>query len=214
MNINTKSYWDTRFRCGDWESRGGRRQTRFFARALARHADIPRDYSGVLLDFGCGLGDAIPVYHRWFPGAKLIGMDVSEEAIAKCRERYGQLAEFYAGDNEKVPKVGIIVASNVFEHFSGDEIIARQLLTRCRDLFILVPYRETLAAGTEHVNSYDESSFESFDVKQRRVFGCPDGGWARWVDIHLKNVLRPLFRRPRAHRMEQILFHLVNSAAR
>jgi SAM-dependent methyltransferase len=215
MNINTKAYWDGRFGSGDWEENGGRKQTRSFALGMVKQLELPRTFAGSILDFGCGLGDALPVYRRHFPNAKLIGMDVSDQAVRKCQASYGGIAEFLVGDHTSVPEVDAILASNVLEHLTNDEDIAACLLGRCRDLFIQVPYRQVLVPGGEHVNAYDESAFHSLGVHCYRVFACPgwsEYGWSRWVNLHLRNVHRALVGVPRAPRSKQILYHLVNAS--
>ena len=68
-NINTKTYWDKRFSTGDWEDKEGRRQTKGFTQSQMRHIDIDKNFNATLLDFGCGLGDAIPVYRKYYPKA-------------------------------------------------------------------------------------------------------------------------------------------------
>lgn len=215
-NINTKSYWDERFKSGDWEDKSGRTQTQNFAISQVRHFKIPADFSGSILDFGCALGDAIPVYKKYFPLAKLYGMDISEEAVAKCREKYGHLATFFQGSHETAPDVDIIIASNVFEHLSDDKNIARQLLKKCKELFIVVPYNEDLKRSiSEHINTYQQNSFKSVSNNYTTTVFASRGwtqyGWDLYVDIYLKNLFRPLFSKDRIHRYFQIMFHFKNS---
>ncbi|MCW5558497.1 MAG: hypothetical protein KIT22_11790, partial [Verrucomicrobiae bacterium] len=93
-NINTREYWDARFASGDWELKDGRSQTAGFARAQIPRFGIPDDFAGTLVDFGCGLGDSFPLYRRQFPRARLVGVEISESAVASCQSRYGGLAEF------------------------------------------------------------------------------------------------------------------------
>ena len=83
MNINTKEYWDRRFSTEDWENKSGRQQTRSFAEEQCKRLDVPKSFNGVITDFGCGLGDAMPVYKKFFPQAVLRGYDLSTEAISK-----------------------------------------------------------------------------------------------------------------------------------
>lgn len=94
MNINTKNYWENRFATGDWEDKLGRNQTRQFAETQKQYLKIAPGFSGTLLDFGCGLGDAMPIYRTAYPHASLIGMDISEAACRKCKEKYGSFAHF------------------------------------------------------------------------------------------------------------------------
>lgn len=169
MNINTKAYWEERFASGDWEEQHGRLQTRSFAKAQVKYFKIPPSFDGTILDFGCGLGDAIPVYRSAFPNARFIGVDISDSAIDLCRRRYGHIAQFIQGDHTSVPLADIIIASNVFEHLDNDREVAAHLLGKCKDLYIIVPYKEETAPGAEHVNSYDENYFWSVGEYDRCI---------------------------------------------
>jgi len=208
ININTKSYWDNRFSNGDWESKNGRNQTMEFAKSQVSLLDIPKDFSGSILDFGCGLGDAFPIYKDVYPNAKLIGLDLSEKAIEKCRTKYGEIAEFISGDYMVVPKVDIIITSNVFEHLSNDKAISSHLKKQCDVLYIVVPYREVITQVCEHVNSYDENSFKDLNLQFYKIFitrGYSQYGFSLLIDVHLKNILRPLIGRRMVKRSKQIL---------
>lgn len=211
-NINTPEYWDQRFGSGDWENKGGREQTAGFVLSFVGHLRIPRNFNGLLLDFGCGLGDALPVLHEHFPQARLMGLDVSSAAVERCHATYGHLACFVVGDAASAPRADIILASNVLEHLSGDEEAAALLLRKCRELYVIVPYREKLVEGGEHVNRYDEQSFARLGVAECTVFaarGWSQFGWERWVDLYAKNLLRPLLGKPTVKRRLQIIYRLV-----
>jgi hypothetical protein len=157
----------------------------------------------------------MPVYRRAFPKARLVGVDISSTGIERCREMYGQIAEFIAGDHTAVPHVDIIIASNVCEHLTHDEEIAAHLLARCDRLFVIVPYRETIAAGSEHVNHYDENSFPKLCCRRHTVFAAP--GWSEygqrlWYQIWLKNIGRKMLRRPTVQRSMQVLFEFTRES--
>lgn len=213
MEINSKNYWDERFRSGDWKSVGGSEQTRSFAEKQVRFFRLPRSFGGIILDFGCGLGDAIPEYRARYPRATLIGMDLSDEAIKECRAKFGALAEFRVGDHREVPQVDVIVASNVIEHLTDDEEVVRILISRCSVLYVIVPYLE-LNRIPEHVHTYSRHSFKDLGPVWTRIFAVQ--GWSqyglrtRWTNIYLKNMLRPLFGRKIVRRRRQILFQFSN----
>lgn len=214
-NPNTEGYWDERFASGDWEAHAGRSQTAQFAQGQIPHFRIPSDFEGSILDFGCGLGDGVPIYHQAFPKARMRGMDISQAAVDKCRQRYGDIAEFEQGIATDVADVDVIIASNVFEHLSHDRDIARALLSRCKELYIVVPYAERLRPGGEHVNSYTESYFDDVAPSETTVFHCPgwtQEGWDLWWNIHLKNVIRPLVGKPTVRRGKQIMFRFTPGA--
>jgi len=210
MNVNTKEYWDGRFSSGDWESKLGRNQTRYFAKAQVKYFRISRDFTGSILDFGCGLGDAFPIYRRAYPRARLLGMDLSEVAVDMCNRRYGDLARFMQGGHAQVPEVDVIISSNVFEHLDRDIEVARYLLTRCTDLYITVPYKQNLEGDPEHVNTYDEHHFRQLGEYNCSVFRSDGWGprrWDLWFHIHAKNLIRPLLGKNIRTPLRQVMFH-------
>ncbi len=95
-NINTKEYWEKRF-LQDWK-KGGSFQTKKYAEENIKYLDIKTDFNGEILDFGCALGDAIPIYSNAFPNARLKGVDISEEAIKSCKNKYNKYADFLCAD--------------------------------------------------------------------------------------------------------------------
>lgn len=215
MNINTREYWDERFASGDWERKQGRSQTADFAAAQVPYlvAALGHEFSGTLLDFGCGCGDAFPVYRRAFPDSKLIGSDIASTAIDKARASYGDIGTFLVGTEREVPDVDVIVTSNVLEHLTDDRHIVRILRSKCHDLFITVPHREVLAVDgrSEHVNSYTDDSFAELGVNARHVFHCP--GWQQvgfelWREVYFKNIVRFVLGRPTRRRKRQVMFHI------
>jgi len=214
-NINTKEYWEERFSSGDWEEKGGRWQTKSFAKGQVSHLKIPRDFAGAIVDFGCGLGDAAQVYKKAFPGAELVGVDISQAAIDMCRKRYGSMATFIQGDYQAVPCADVIIASNVLEHLSGDVEIARNLMLRCDSLYIIVPYKEW-PLSPEHVNTYDENYYSILGAYDWQIFTCK--GWSQrglelWYHVYFKNIHRLLSGGQACRRGMQIMFHLKGSVS-
>ena len=217
MKINSKNFWNDRFSNNFWESQGGRQQTHDFACAQVGHFDIKNNFSGRLLDFGCGLGDAFPVYRQTFPAARLVGVDFSSEAIKKCHEYYGSIGEFICSDHQSCPEADVIVTSNVLEHLENDQDVAKTLLSKCRELYIVVPYREQYLID-EHLRAYDKHSFDALSPVRIKVFASR--GWSqyglrwRWWEFHTKNLLRPFFGKPLSRRRMQILYHFRNPDSR
>jgi len=193
-NINTKQYWDKRFSNGDWENKKGRKQTKGFAQSQIKYLNINKKFQGTLCDFGCGLGDAIPIYKKHFPKAKLIGVDISSEAIKKCKIQYGKYADFICGSYNDVPNVDIIIASNVLEHITDDKTIAKKLLEKCKQLYIIVPYKEKKHNDPkhEHVNQYDENSFDNtfkniaYQIYKSKGWG--EDGWNLYYNVYYSTV--------------------------
>ncbi len=213
-NINTRGYWERRFSSGDWEAKRGRWQTQSFARGQIPFIHLGKNFEGTLLDFGCGLGDAMPVYKESYPKANLIGIDISESAIEICKERYGSFAQFRQGDFSCVPEADVIIASNVLEHLDGDRRIASHLLSKCEHLYVITPYEEAAPLSLEHIRTYDENHFRGVGEFSFKVFPC--AGWSQfglndlWIQVRLKNLARLALGRPVLCRNLQIIFHFVN----
>jgi 2-polyprenyl-3-methyl-5-hydroxy-6-metoxy-1,4-benzoquinol methylase len=213
--INSAAYWDWRFGSGDWALRRGHMQTRQFTKAQLPRLRLPHDFKGSLCDFGCGAGDAFPVYRAAWPHAQLFGVDISPAAIALCRERGGQLGEYCSGDVDAVPHCDVVVCSNVLEHLDDDRDVVRRLLEKCTTLFVIVPYREQHLIA-EHRRAYDRRSFAAFAPRRSEVFACR--GWSEYgrllyLDIHLKNVPRLLLGRALRRRNRQLLVEIAGRGA-
>jgi len=167
-NINTKEYWESRFETKDW-GKSGNRQTREYAIANVAHMSIKKDFDGSILDFGCALGDAVPIYYSAFPNASLSGVDISEAAIKKCKKLYGDIAEFNSGDYKSTINHDIIIASHIMEHITNDRTIIKELLKKCKEMFIFVPFKEN-PLYREHVNYYEENYYDNFNVLEKSIF--------------------------------------------
>ena len=217
-NINTKKYWNNRFSDNDknsWKNKKGEYQTMDFAYAIAKRLKIDQNFSGTILDFGCALGNAIPIYKKFYPQATFIGVDFAPAAIAQCQEKFGNIATFICGDIDIVPYVDVIIASNVFEHLFDDKNIAKKLLGKCKDLYIAVPYNEQLPGEIEHINSYDITSFDVLTEKiDYQIYLCRGYNFKRkcqsYFNKEIKDLLRPFFGKTKFQVgiMQQILFHI------
>lgn len=210
----TRQWWENYFaEGGGWERNGGRQQSRLFAEHFVRLLQIERSGNFSLLDVGCALGDAIDVFAKAFPQARLTGVDFSAVAIERCRRQYGPIAQFAVGDIDSiVGRFDLIYCSNTLEHFSNFVEKARALAAHCDRLCILVPYKELYDGRPLQPNSteHHQATFydDSFDALIREgvaesinrfVFSAPGAwGWtpSEKVFQQMKNVLRPLFKRP------------------
>ena len=222
--LKNNDWWERYFAVGgDWERRGGRRQTRVFAEHFIRHAGLPADQAFSLLDAGCALGDALTLFAASYPKARLHGIDFSATAIARCREALGSSVELTRGDLDAIKgPYDAIYCSNTLEHFADYEDCARHLLAQCARLFVMVPFHE-LQDGQPlrpDPSEHHQHSFErdSFDFLQReglaqavhtRVFPCP-GAWG-WSPLEHgvqfgKNIVRLLLGRQWVAAPYQILY--------
>jgi len=143
-NPNTREHSEHAF-CpgGIWEQAGGREQTRLFAQYFHKNVSVPLAGDFSVLDVGCALGDALPVWHECYPEARLFGCDVAQAAIDRCILLYGSVAQFFRASFEEIQGFwDVIYCSNVLEHFENYLDIAAKLLTCCRILYVMTPYAE------------------------------------------------------------------------
>src|SRR6476646_11350785 len=120
--INSIDYWNQRL-FTDWIAEGGRKQTAFFAGMCC--AELPdwlvedvRTQRLSILDYGCALGDALPVFRRAFAASPIRGADVAEAGLGLARALYPDF-EFSRIDRAEaaVPLADIVYCSNTLEHF-------------------------------------------------------------------------------------------------
>jgi 2-polyprenyl-3-methyl-5-hydroxy-6-metoxy-1,4-benzoquinol methylase len=81
------------------------------------------------LDLGCSVGVISDTLAN--AGAKVIGLDIDEEAILQNTDRYQGAAQFILGDVGSVPfpdgVFDIIVCAQVYEHSPSLELLAREI---------------------------------------------------------------------------------------
>lgn len=102
-----------------------------------------RDEHRRIVDIGCGTGGMLDVL---LPFGAVEGMDFSEDAIARCRARYGSLVGLRVGGiPEALPKPGtadVACAFDVIEHIDDDVAALRAVRTSLRPggtLIVTVP---------------------------------------------------------------------------
>lgn len=209
MRVNSREYWDDRFQSDDWRKKGVKSQTFNHAIRYLPHLSLKSDFNGTLCDFGRAVADAFSAYHRVFPLAHLVGVDLSFTAVLQAKQRYGRIADFICGDIPAVPQSDLIICSHTLEHLKKDAPAITEMLQRCRRLIVIVPYKEE-PISKEHVRTYDEESLRVFDPRRAVVTGA---GWSfgplrRAYLIDFKNILRPLFSRPVIFKPKQIIFDM------
>jgi SAM-dependent methyltransferase len=207
---NTKEYWEHRFSSGDWEGKEGFKQTRNHAITQVPHMNICSSFKGTIIDFGCGAGDAFPVYRQTWQHARLIGVDISPSAIQLCKDKFNDIATFICGDIDVLKYADVIICSHILEHLDDDYEIVKELLRKCDKLIIIVPFRE-FPLYCEHVRSYDRDYFQEFKVKRIKIFHKEPFSWSRFIKnakISVKNIIRHMKRENIHSRRLQILYEI------
>ncbi|WP_186142016.1 methyltransferase domain-containing protein [Burkholderia gladioli] len=149
--INSESYWDTRFK-EDWESCSGPWQTRFFYQIAVDH--LPhwlmwqiKSHGLTLVDWGCAQGDGVDVWATYLGPGQVAGVDFSAVAVAQAAERYPSVRfihEDWLGETQDIVETfDIVFSSNTLEHFHSPFAVLKTLLPRARKAVILaLPYKE------------------------------------------------------------------------
>lgn len=148
-----------------WENHHGPEQTAFFARvALAGLPDpfvqlVRRQKLGIL-DWGCALGDALPVLAQAFPESHLIGLDVAPGFLARAQARYPG-RHFVDGELKALGwRMPVVYTSNCLEHFKDPLGVLRQeILPWVQDYaIVLVPFLER-ELSMHHLATIDMATF-------------------------------------------------------
>lgn len=98
-----------------------RQRIQFLRDCLARHGARPR----VVMDYGCGTGDTVPLLAT-LPGVeRVVGVDVSEESLAIARERHAGEGRTFCLPSE-VPSIqgrsfDLVYTNGVFHHIQPGE---------------------------------------------------------------------------------------------
>lgn len=156
-DMNSKEYWDGRFK-GDWAENNGRRQSRFFAGLAVSvfPAWLRREFvaGASLLDWGCALGDGTEFLTQALPGCVVAGCDFSGEAIQQAAASYPDIS-FVRADLTAGGAPGqswdFIFSSNTLEHFREPWSVFNELSRYARrGIVLLVPFREMVRIEEHH----------------------------------------------------------------
>lgn len=153
-----------------------------------------------LLDLGCGDGSLCEAIAEAFPGARVVGADLSEAAIAAARARGGR-CEYVALDatQGRLPEnFEVVVSSEVLEHIDQDGLAVEGIRAMCgRYLLVTVPggpmYQTSQLMG--HHRHYTPESLtrliESRGFRVKRLFrwGFPFHSLYRWaINLRARNL--------------------------
>ncbi len=170
--INSVDYWNRRF-FEDWIANDGRRQTAFFAELCCR--ELPawfirtvRSQKLSIFDYGCALGDALPVLRVAFPNSTISGGDVAQVGLGLARAlhpnfdfRHITAGDGAAGGNAATA-ADVIYCSNTLEHFETWPERLEQIARRARDyLLVMLPFEEDDRID-EHVFTFE---FDSLPIR-------------------------------------------------
>ncbi len=161
-NINTPEYWD-RVYCGEWES--GQATSGSYSRDYGPIHDaiialIP-DRSSVL-DIACGAGLVCRKIKQRLPGAQVLGVDFSEYAISRNRQRDQALGlEYQCLDLRKAltslgRRFDVVCMCEILEHLEEPEMAVHSAmgLLRTGGRFILTCPHDDAIPDPEHLRCW------------------------------------------------------------
>ncbi|PZA09412.1 class I SAM-dependent methyltransferase [Rhodopseudomonas palustris] len=93
--------------------------------ALKQIADRAKLSPSRIFDFGAGIGNSIPFFRKYFPGAQIASADVSARSLEICRERFPDADNLLLIEEDRIPPLGelydIVFSACVFHHIPHDE---------------------------------------------------------------------------------------------
>ena len=161
-DVNSKEYWEERFKDKNWDSNHGQEQTLFFAKLFySLCPDWIKEYlsknSFRYLDAGCAEGDGAAFLSEHFHGT-FEGIDFSESAIEVAKNRFKDVTYTCMDINEIHGEWDVVYTSNVLEHFEKPFELLEKLCNVANNIvFMLVPFEEN-ADFEEHFVKFEYSN--------------------------------------------------------
>lgn len=108
----------------------------------------------VICDIGCGAGLIANGMAKAYPGAKVIGFDISLDMLQAARKNNPE-ASFINARIEALPigkgRADLVMLMDVLEHLENPEAVLNALSTVARNLVIKVPLEDSLWYWANHV---------------------------------------------------------------
>lgn len=181
-----------------WKEHQNETLNDFFYKWPAIKKYLPKNRKITILDFGCGSGILFEKLKKLNPHSRLIGIDVSKEAIKLAREKFPNDNFYIIQDGQTFPisdkSIDFILATDVIEHvYETNKTLAefyrilkpdgKLLLTTpyhglIKNLIIVLFYFEKIFDPVEaHIRFYTKKSLFSvlkkykFEIQKYNYFG-------------------------------------------
>lgn len=150
-----------------------------------------------VLDAGCGEGFGVDFLAARNPELRLVGVDLSEEAVAYANEHFGDRGRFRTGSLYKLPfsdnSFDTVLCSEVLEHLDEPDRAVKELKRVARNYVVITvphePYFQALNTlgrwlrvnpDAGHVNFWTSKTFQEFI---RRHFDAPTFAWKQLYQL-------------------------------
>ncbi len=144
---------------------------------------IPREPGLIILDYGCGNGEILRELRGINSGARYIGVDVSETALATARAVLPEATFHQVSDGDRVPvsaaSVDFIFSSEVIEHVYDTEVVFAEfarLLRQSGRVLITTPYhgliKNLLIVTFAFDRHFNPRGAHVRFFSKRSLFGC------------------------------------------
>jgi SAM-dependent methyltransferase len=161
FELNSKDYWDCRFKTQDWQLHNGDEQTLHFYVLLVNslpeyiHNELEKNRYSVV-DFGCAQGEGTEFFAKAFEQAHVTGVDISTEGIEIAKRKHSKAAFLATDLTESNSKWDILISSNTLEHFYEPWNILNKLSNKINKyMIILVPFDQQGIPNHEHFYSFN-----------------------------------------------------------
>lgn len=194
--INSKEYWEDRFK-GDWEKNKGNEQSSFFTEQAMSMMPIwliefLKEGKLSACDWGCAEGDGTNLLAKKFKHINFTGIDFSENAIRIAKNRFKLFknlkflnVNLLEGDCDK--RWDVLFSSNAIEHFSDPFTVIDELSSYANKLLVfIIPFNEDRDnLIPEHFHSFSATDFKiklkNWSIVHFSVKDLTDAPDTRWV---------------------------------
>lgn len=187
-----QKYWNNRFKSGDWQENKGSEQTLSHYNILLKY--MPKwlrkeiYYKRMsICDLGCGMGEGVNLFKKYFKDSEVTGVDFSNHAITEAKKKYLN-ASFICSDIANFQNnYDVVISSHTLEHFENPSKLFSKIINLAESYFILlIPFQEE-DLFKEHFFSFDYNffpiKFQNYELvyykEIEKMFFDPGNYWAK-----------------------------------
>ncbi len=162
--MNSREYWNQRFKSGDWADNEGNKQSLFHYNILLKNLPdwLKKEISVnkmSICDLGCGMGEGVYLLKKYFKDSDVVGVDFSEYAIKEAEKKYSNISFICSDITKFESQYDVVLSSNTLEHFEDPHKVFNKMIQIADKYFILlIPFQEE-NLYKEHFYSFNYNFF-------------------------------------------------------